>query len=37
VKVDPDYLTRYINFGEMGLDETTPEAIEAAVGFPLPR
>lgn len=29
-------ITRYIALGEVGLDETTRSAVEAAVGFPLP-
>jgi hypothetical protein len=36
VPVDPDYLTRHIANGEVGLDKTTRDAIEEALGFPLP-
>ncbi len=36
VSVDPMYLSRYIELGEVGLDETTRATIEADVGFTLP-
>jgi hypothetical protein len=36
VSVDPLYLSRYIENGEIGLDETTRANVETAVGFPLP-
>ena len=36
VSVDPLYLSRYIELGEVGLDETTRARIETALGFTLP-
>lgn len=36
ISVNPDYLTRYIQFGEVGVDETTRSDVEDAVGFTLP-
>lgn len=36
VEIGSDHLTRYIENGEVGLDETTRSAVEAAVGSPLP-
>ena len=36
VSVDPLYLSRYIENGEIGLDETTRARIETALGFTLP-
>jgi len=36
VSVDPAYLSRYIENGEVGLDETTRAKIEATLGSPLP-
>lgn len=36
IPVDPNYLSRYIENGEIGLDETTQSAIESTIGAPLP-
>jgi len=36
VPVDPSYLSRYIENGEVGLDEITRAEIEAAIGSSLP-
>ncbi len=36
VSVNPNYLSIYIENGEIGLDETTRKDIESAIGAPLP-